>query len=143
MPDDTTTPGYFRWNAGGWFGGQLGGTAWLFVGAVVLVPSAIGVAVVWLACFTVANVVGAWLWFRRDRIRAYPAIQLLLVTCGVSGLVAWLALDALGSDAARVLASPRQGYLAMLIVPAMMAWFAVMEHAARSRAMASRTESTP
>ncbi len=28
--------GRFQWNAGGWFGGALGGSAWMFLAAVML-----------------------------------------------------------------------------------------------------------
>jgi hypothetical protein len=126
-------PGYLRWNAGGWFGSQLGGTCWLLVGAVVLAPRAPGVAAVWLAGFVVANAIGSWLWRRRDRLRPYPALQLLLLACGLSGLPAWLAVNALRPDLAGLMGWPRRGYLVLLIVPALMAWPAVLEHAGRRR----------
>ena len=31
--------GHFRWNAGGWFGSQLGGTLWLLTGVSLLFQS--------------------------------------------------------------------------------------------------------
>ena len=46
-------PGRFQWNLGAWYGGQLGGTAWMLVGAIVLMPHAPEVAGVWLVCFAV------------------------------------------------------------------------------------------
>src|SRR5262245_26037416 len=85
-------PTCLRWNRGGWFGDQLGGTAWMLVGAVVLLPSAPEVAGVWLACFAVANAIGSAMWRSRDRFRPYPALQALLLVCGVSGLIALVAL---------------------------------------------------
>jgi hypothetical protein len=88
-------PGYFQWNTGVWFGGQLGGTAWMLVGAAVLTPRAPEVAAVWLFCFAVANAIGSWLWWRRDRLRPYPAMQLLLLACGASGLLALISLHVL------------------------------------------------
>ena len=42
--------GTFQWNAGGWFGGQIGGTAWMLVAGVL------GLAI--LVCFLIPNVVG-------------------------------------------------------------------------------------
>lgn len=54
-------PGCFQWNTGGWFGSQLGSTAWMLVGAVVLIPHAAEVAGVWLSCFAVANAIGSWM----------------------------------------------------------------------------------
>jgi hypothetical protein len=88
-------PGHFQWNAGGWFGSQLGGTIWMLIGAAVLLPAAPDVATVWLIGFTVANAIGAWLWRRRDRVRPYPAMQALLLACVASGLAALAALHAL------------------------------------------------
>lgn len=88
-------PGYFQWDKGGWFGSQLGGTAWMLVGSVVLARQAPEVAGVWLACFAVANAIGARMWWRRDRLRPYPALQALLLLCGIHGVVALVALHAL------------------------------------------------
>lgn len=84
--------GHFRWDAGGWFGSQLGGTAWMLVGAAVLAPRAADVAVVWLACFAAPNAIGCRLWRRRFRLGPYPATQALLLTCVMSGLLALAAL---------------------------------------------------
>src|SRR5262245_20825119 len=85
-----TGPGYIHWNAGGWFGGQVGGTSWLLVGAAVLAPQAPAVAAIWLAGFAAANAVGLWLWRRRTRFRPHTAFQAMLLACGISGLLAWL-----------------------------------------------------
>jgi hypothetical protein len=126
-------PGYFHWNAGGWFGSQAGGTAWLLAGAVVLTPRSPAVAVIWLACFALANVVGIWLWHCRTRVRPHTAIQLLLFMCGISGLLAWLTRDILRPEVVRLLDWPRHGYRMLLIVPALMAWSAIMEYASRGR----------
>ena len=90
MPADYPRPGAgsLQWNAGGWFGSQLGGTAWLLVGAAVLAWQAPAVAVVWLDAFVVTNAIGVWLWRCRARVRPYFAMQLLLLACGGSGLLA-------------------------------------------------------
>jgi hypothetical protein len=88
-------PGRFQWNLGGWFGGQLGCTAWMLVGIAVLTPQAPEVAVVWLVCFAVANAIGSWLWWRRDRIPPYTALQALLLACGINSLLALIALHLL------------------------------------------------
>jgi hypothetical protein len=128
-----TSPGYVQWNEGGWFGSQIGGTSWLLVGAAMLAPVAPAIAVVWLACYAFANAVGIWLWRRRTRVRPHTAIQLLLLVCGISGLLAWLALDRLRPEVVLLMGWPRHGYRMLLIVPALMAWFAVMEYATRVR----------
>jgi hypothetical protein len=61
------------------------------------------------------------------------AIQLLLLACGISGLPAWLALDLLRPEVVGPMGWPRHGYRVLLIIPAVMAWFAVMEYTARVR----------
>jgi hypothetical protein len=128
-----TSPGYFHWNAGGWFGSQIGGTSWLLAGAAMLALRAPAVAVVWLVCYALANIVGIWLWRRRTRFRPHTAIQLLLLACGISGLLAWLALDSHRPEVVRLMGWPRHGFRILLIIPALMTWFAVMEHATRVR----------
>ena len=56
----------FQWNAGSWFGPQLGGTLWLLLLGLVLFPKDALAAAVALACFAGANVVGLSLWRRRQ-----------------------------------------------------------------------------
>jgi hypothetical protein len=105
------------------------------------------VGIIWIIIYSMINALGFWMWNRRDRIEPYRAIQMLLVACGVGGLIAIGALDLLHPNAALpTLAlrggrlaledegrtSLRQAYLFFLIgVPAMMGWFSVMEHGAR------------
>jgi hypothetical protein len=135
MPADYPSPGSgsLHWNAGGWFGSQLGGTAWLLVGAAVLAWQAPAVAVVWLAAFVVTNALGVWLWRRRARFRPYSALQLLLLTCGGSGLLACFLLDRLRPDVAERMGWTPSGYRMFVIVPALMAWFAIREYGPRWR----------
>lgn len=138
-----TGAGHFQWNTGGWFGGQLGGTAWMLVGAGVLAALAPGHAAIWLSCFLVANLVGLSLWRRRDRLSPYVAIQLLLGTCGVVGLVALGMLEWLRPDAARQLSGERRSLFALGIVPLLMTWFAIMEYLARARKAPERAAPAP
>jgi hypothetical protein len=139
-------PGQFQWNAGGWFGSQLGGTAWMLVGAAVLAPQTPWVAAWWAACCALANAVGTSLWLRRGRVRPYPATQALLAACGVAGPLAVVALHLFGPadvrlgvawhDGRFILESPpgtlRSAYAALLLgVPALMGYFALLERAGR------------
>lgn len=152
--DSMGGPGQFRWNTGGWFGGQLGGTLWILVGAATLVPESPGVAAWWALCFASANAVGLAMW-RRDRLRPFPAIQALQAACGLAGLLAVVALHAFGPDSVKLGLAWRDGrlvreavpggsllsiYVFLLVgIPAMMGWFAVMERAGR-RARMDRAE---
>jgi hypothetical protein len=140
-------PGQFQWNTGGWFGSQLGCTAWMLVGAAVIAPQAPLVAAWWACCFVIANAVGTGLWWRRDRLSPYPAIQALLATVAVAGLLAVVSLHLFGPADVRLGVgirdgrfvldhtpgnTLRSGYAALLVgVPVMMAWFAFMERAGR------------
>jgi hypothetical protein len=46
------------WNAGGWFGSQLGGTTWLLVGSISMLHGALAVGLFWLFAFGLANGLG-------------------------------------------------------------------------------------
>jgi hypothetical protein len=67
----------FGWTAGGWFGGQLGGTVWLFLLGVVTVPIDLLSGLVAFASFVVGNLWGVALWRRRQRLPAYSGLQLM------------------------------------------------------------------
>ena len=142
--------GCFQWNRGGWFGSQLGGTAWMLVGAVVLVPHAPEVAGVWLAGVAVANAIGSWMWWRRDRLRPYPALRALLLVCGVDGLMALVALHVLrpGLRITRPLGiyladEPRSILWLLVLVVSLMTWFHVREWSAQKERSRSERQTSP
>jgi hypothetical protein len=90
-------PGLFQWNMLAWFGVQFCLTGWMLVGAIDFVRRAPEVAGIWLACLAIAiaNAIGSWVWWCRDRFRPYPALQALLLTGLVIGMLALVALYAL------------------------------------------------
>ncbi len=126
----------FRWNTWGWFGSQIGSTAWLFIVAADTVPKS-ALAATWLAsCAAAPNILGCILWMKRDRLAPYPAIQLLITGIGVFTLLALLIADhfsVLPIIDSRLMASPRQAYWLLCIFPLLMAWFAYMEHTQANR----------
>jgi hypothetical protein len=140
-------PGHFQWSTGGWFGSQLGGTAWMLVASIVLALQTPWIAAWWVLCFALANAAGVWLWLHRDRLRPYLAMQGLLAICGATGLLAVAALHLFGPAGVRlgvawhdgrfILEGPpgttlRSAYATLLlIVPGLMAFFALMERAGR------------
>lgn len=82
-----------EWNFGGWFGGQLGGTAWILV-AAVLVAFRDPQTGLWVGLmFLVPNLVGTLLWRRRERLSCYTAMQILLPVVGAFGLLTVYLLD--------------------------------------------------
>jgi hypothetical protein len=115
--DHANPPEPFRWNAGGWFGAQLGGTLWLLLLGLILLPKDTLAAAGVLACFVAANVVGFSLWRLRDRILPYPALQWMIAACGVASLVALAFLDS-RPDSVEV--APAIPYWVLLIFPGVM-----------------------
>jgi hypothetical protein len=121
----------FRWNAGGWFGSQLGGTLWLLVGGGLLAASDPAVALVWFGCFVAANALGFFLWRQRHRLAAHAALQLFLGTLAVLSLLAIMAADwsgnlprlAAGHENPRVAA-----YGALLVFPGLQLLFWLQQH---------------
>lgn len=141
--------GRFQWNGGGWLGGQLGGTAWMLAGAAVLAPHAPEVAAIWLACFSAANVVGGALWWRRDRLQPYSAIQALLAACAIGGVIALTALHILRPGLrinepswARMADEPGAAFALLATVAFLMASFHFMERQARQARIGSREDRT-
>jgi len=75
--DSDSAPGMdARWNAGGWFGGQLGGTVWLLLLGILLLGIDVIAALGVLLCFAGANAIGTWLWSRRRRYPLWPPVAL-------------------------------------------------------------------
>jgi hypothetical protein len=81
-----------HWNAGSWFGPQLGGTAWLAIAALVLAPHSALSAMVVAGCALAANLVGLALWSKRSRLDPYRALQILVVAIVLASFAAtrWL-----------------------------------------------------
>jgi hypothetical protein len=137
-------PGYFQWNTWGWFGSQLGSTCWMLVGGAPLAYHAPLIGVTFLVCFAVANAIGTSLWLRRERLRPYPAMQIMLLVIAISGIAALASFDVLRPADVRLDLTSENGgdlheaYLIFLVgVPLGMVWFYLMERsvtAARARA---------
>jgi len=121
---DIQGTGGFQWNTGGWFGGQIGSTLWLFIVAYETLPKSASAAA-WLAfCAAAPNILGCLLWQKRDRLRPYPAIQCLIAALGMFTLLAlvvadhFLVLPILDSEG---IASPHRAYWLLCLFPVLMA----------------------
>jgi hypothetical protein len=104
-----------HWQAGAWFGSQLGGTAWLLLAALAIASRSPGSAAVLLACGVSANLVGCLLWTARARLDPYRAFQVLTAAVVLAGMAAtrWLELHGeFGLLDPRV--TPRTMYLLLL-----------------------------
>ncbi len=85
-----------QWNLGGWLGAQLGGTAWILVAGVLSLRIDVTTALVVIALFILANLIGMAILRRRDRLSMYSGIQILLPIIGIIGLAAVYALERTG-----------------------------------------------
>jgi len=122
--------GAFRWNAGGWFGAQIGATAWIALLGILLLFDAPLLGALVLALAAAPNVIGIILWRMRDRIRTYPAVQALIVAAGLAGLMAIVSIDIAG----RIPVRPRSSaYWSLLVYPAVMVVLHLQNRAARRR----------
>src|SRR5688572_21378445 len=84
------------WNAGGWFGAQLGSTLWLFILGVVLLPRDETGAFLSFGGFALLNLWGRFLWGRRARLGPHAGFQLFLGAASVVFAAVVLALRARG-----------------------------------------------
>jgi hypothetical protein len=119
---DELREGAMRWDAGSWFGAQVGSSVWMLLLAILLLGRGrSGLALVALGAFALPNAVGIVLWRRRARLAAYPAVQGLLAVTALASAVALVALDRGG-----LLAEPWvwpggwSAYLVLLLFPLLM-----------------------
>ncbi len=88
-----------RWNTGGWFGAQIGGTLWMLISALVLWWADAPEALLVLVCCAIPNLLATGIWIRRDRWRPLTAILTLFALIGAFSLAAIVVLDRAGSFA--------------------------------------------
>jgi len=86
----------FQWNAGGWFGAQLGSTCWMLIAGVVLLWRSPGAAVATLIVFAAGNAAGTALWTQRRRLRPLRAMQGLVAIAGLASALATYVIDSAG-----------------------------------------------
>jgi hypothetical protein len=124
----------FQWNAGAWFGAQLGSTLWLLLLGVLFLWSGRPSGAWALVAFVLSNGSGLLLWLRRDRVAAYPALQLLMAILGACNLLVFAGFDLAGDLAAvdpHFASHPRWLYWGLLLYPALAFSFHLRERAAR------------
>ena len=81
-----------QWNAGGWFGGQIGATLWILVAGILTSVRDLTTGIIVMGLFVCANVVGLFLW-RRRKLSCYTSTQILIGLSGVCGLATVYVLD--------------------------------------------------
>ncbi len=129
-------PGRFQWNAAGWIGAQLGATCWLAPLAILLFlkKDAVGALLIATA-FGAVNVLGLFLWLRRDRIPPYPAIQTLLGGCALAALATLFFVITSPVMQRDVLAGwkPWNALFSLSVFPGLMVMFHFLERESRER----------
>ncbi len=88
-----TESNQMRWNIGGWLGAQVGGTVWILVAGILSLWVDVNTAMIVIALFVLANIIGMAIWRRRDKLSAYAGIQILLPIVGAVGLGTVYMLD--------------------------------------------------
>ena len=81
-----------HWNAGGWFGGQIGATVWMLVAGVLAAVRDLRTGMVVVLLFVIPNVVGLVLWVSR-KLSCYASTQILIGVSGVCGLATVYVLE--------------------------------------------------
>jgi hypothetical protein len=122
----------FVWNAGGWFGAQLGSTLWTASLGLVVHGQDRAAAAAALAGFALANAAGLLVWRGRARRSAYSGVQLFLLALAliVAAVVAVVQLR----GASETPTSGVSTYLPWWVVglaPILMLAFLLRERAAR------------
>ena len=84
-----------NWNVGGWFGGQIGATAWILVAGILTAISDIQTGIFVLLLFTIPNIIGLVLWLSR-KLSCYKSTQLLIGVSGVCSLLTVYLLEKAG-----------------------------------------------
>jgi hypothetical protein len=113
----------FHWNAGAWFGMQLGSSIWLLPSAARLYAEAPHMSLVLLGTFALMNGLGVVLWRQRRRLPMYRALQFFLFGVMVLSYGTMLALDLSGHLPTLFADSPNPRWTAygvLLIIPGLM-----------------------
>lgn len=127
----------FAWNAGGWFGAQIGSTLWLLILGAVLLPGDSLTAWACLSGFLALNGWGWHLWHRRQHLGAHAALQRFLAaaTAVIAGVVALVNARGLSEPPAPgALVSTQLPYWVVGVAPALMLVFYLRERGARRKA---------
>lgn len=134
--DTSPAPSTFSWNAGGWFGSQVGCTLWLLILGVVLLSKDSFVAWGCVGGFVVLNAWGLYLWRRRDKLKAYAGLQrFLLATSVIIALVVVVANRRGVSEppTSGALVSTYLPHWVIAIAPGLMAMFSLLERQVKRR----------
>ena len=124
----------FHWNAGAWFGSQIGGTIWMLAGAIFLRPVVPSVGLTWLIAFVVCTAASLYFWSQREHLRAYAAFQRSLLLVAIAALACIVTAHFSGQLPRLAFGNqsmPWAAYIAWLVFPSLMIRFYLRERAAQ------------
>jgi peptidoglycan/LPS O-acetylase OafA/YrhL len=139
--------GRFQWNAGSWFGSSLGCSAWMIVAACFLVfHNQQTLALVPATAFVIFLFASLLLWARRDRIRPFPALMMLLGLLAIATPFVLIAVPTYGPrDVLAAMKWPSSKWPTVLgcaLSPGIMVWFLFLERSVSTTENEDKCKST-
>jgi hypothetical protein len=134
--DGLRTPTAFSWNAGGWFGSQLGCTLWLLILGVVLLSKDSLAAWLCVGGFVLLNAWGLYLWRSREKLTSYAGMQRFLLATSVIIAMVVVVVNGRGVSeppAPGALVSTYLPYWAIAVAPGLMLLFYWRERQVKRR----------
>lgn len=121
-----------QWNAGGWFGGALGSSAWMVIIACFLMGFGQTVlAVVPFACFAMTMMAAIVIWQQRIRQDFLSGIVSLIGVLAFTIPIAWLSTSIFANDVVRANMnwpdSPIVTAIVLFAAPAVGLWIVLVE----------------
>ena len=112
-----------KWNYG-WFGGQLGGTAWMLFLGFASPPFWSLVPISGIVVFALVNIVGFIMWINQERLDQHICSHTLIAVIALGSYALLALMDATGciQQWEPRLHNPKSAYLLMLIFPMVSAW---------------------
>ena len=112
-----------KWSYG-WFGGQLGGTAWMLFLGLASPPAWSLVSISGLVVFALVNFIGLIMWKYQARLDQHICFQILIAVTALGSYALLALMDATGcvQQWEPRFQNPKSAYLIMLIFPLVSAW---------------------
>ncbi|WP_436715466.1 hypothetical protein U8335_23745 [Roseiconus lacunae] len=130
--DISTDISQSRWNAGGWFGGAIGSSAWMVIIACFLIGfDQTGLAIVPVICFAITMTAAVMIWYCRARISVASGMLTLIGVLTFTIPITWFSTSLFANDAVRASmnwpSSPIATLLMLFTAPAVGLWMLFVE----------------
>lgn len=141
MVEQSENSSGLKWNAGGWFGSQIGCTCWMLVAAVLVSIKDLPAGAIVFVLFLVPNLLGTYLWSQRARTDIYPALQVLLLVSGGVSMAAVYVLERRAQWEAIQSGAVVSSSLMYLLIPCLIGGLMLMFYLQHGRARRKRHRS--